>query len=100
MTQIELDNRIENIVKKTVKYYYTDWKNYDRPKYMTYKATKQNDIFLIVRTCGTYIFSNHDLNRSYEARTILRYYKEEAAANIYSINLTKGTCKLIHKGIA
>ena len=27
-----LDQRIEAIISRTVKHYYTDWKNYDRPK--------------------------------------------------------------------
>ena len=38
-TQNEIDNRIEKIVKRKVKAYYTDWKNYDRPYYMKLKGS-------------------------------------------------------------
>lgn len=100
MTALELDKKIENIIKKHVKYYYTDWKNYDRPKYMKLKGMKPKTIYLIVRKCGTYIFSGEEIETSETAKTIIKYYLEQEPANIYDIRLKAGTIKLIHKGIA
>lgn len=99
-TIIELDNKIESIIKKTVKYYYSDWKNYDRPKYMKLKGMKPESIFLIVRSCGTYIFSGSELETNESSQTIYRYFTEQEAANVYRITLKNNSINLIHKGIA
>lgn len=99
MTVLELDNKIERIIEKTVKYYYSDWKNYDRPKYMVMKAHKEPAAILITRTCGTYIFSESESKKG-SAKTIIDYYTNNEPANIYFIDFNKGTVKLTHKGIA
>lgn len=95
----KLDRQVESIITKTVKHYYTDWKNYDRPKYMRLKGSKENSALLIARTCGTYLYSESELNTDY-AKTVVSYYTNQEPANIYRIDFLTGTVKLIHKGIA
>lgn len=95
-----LDQKIEKIVKKTVEYYYTDWKNYDRPKYMKLKGDSSvKNITLIARKCGTYLFSDKEI-ASGEAAAFLEYYTTQEAANFYNIDMVAGSVKLTHKGIA
>lgn len=55
-----LDQAIEHVVKRTTKNYYSDWKHYDRPKYMTMKYSpnrQDKDLILIARECGTYLLN-------------------------------------------
>ncbi len=108
-TILELDNRIERIIKSTVKSYYTDWKNYDRPKYMKLKGSPgkcDKSIILLARECGTYIFSKSDLDYSISlgeetnkkkltSLTILEYYfnQERSSTHFYYINLNNLECR-------
>lgn len=88
----DLDIRIENTVKKHVKSYYTDWKHYDRPKYMRLKGSDRwidKSLLLIVRECGTYLYTLEELSTSDWARTVSTYYGENA--NYYNIDLEKLT---------
>lgn len=109
---LELDNRIENIIDSTVKNYYTDWKNYDRPKYMKLKGSSDNNdkiMILLARTYGTYIFSKSDLDYSISlgkeenmkkltAITILEYYfnQEHDHSYFYFIDLNRLECKKLN----
>ena len=85
-----LDARIERIVSQKVKHYYTDWKNYDRPKYMCFKGSRDIDdkqFFLIVRECGTYIVRLCDIGKSDWATTVFNYYQSQERADYYYVNL-------------
>jgi len=86
-----LDARIEKIISSTVKHYYTDWKHYDRPKYMNCKgSTKQTDkeLILIVRACGTYLVKLADIKAGDNwANTLIEYYQTQEHADYYYINL-------------
>lgn len=94
----ELDARIENIVKKTVVSYYTDWKNYDRPKYMSLKGSrdqKDKTMILIVRKYGTYLLTLDDIASRESAATIYEYYQTQEHATYYEIDLmTLGIAKI------
>lgn len=86
----DLDARIENIVKKTVKSYYTDWKNYDRLKYMCLKGSrdrKDKTMILIVRKYGTYLLTLDDIASRESAATIYEYYQTQEHATYYLIDL-------------
>ena len=91
----ELDARIENIIKRNVKYYYTDWKNYDRPKYMKLKGSSRwidKGLVLIVRDCGTYLFTLEELATRPTAAAIYEYYYQQETGNhYYTIDLEKLT---------
>ena len=90
-----LDCRIENIIKRTVKYYYTDWKNYDRIKYIHCKASNQKEdkkLILIVRTCGTYLIKESELqDKNSWSFTLWNYFHNQESANFYFIDLDKLT---------
>lgn len=90
----ELDARIERIIKKTVQNYYTDWKNYDRPKYMRLKGSqdrKDRIAILIARTCGTYLLTLDEImTRDFAGAIYDYYYQQEAtSSNYYLINLDR-----------
>jgi len=86
----ELDARIERIVDSNVKNYYTDWKNYDRPKYMKLKSSndrKDKQIILIARECGTYLLTLDQILTNEAAMTIYDYFQTNEDANYYHIDL-------------
>ena len=95
----ELDARIEKIVASKVKYYFTDWKNYDRPKYMTFKGSNDADdkkMVLLVRDSGTYIVRTADvLNKDEWANTLYEYFQTQDKSDYYLIDIKKLTCKRI-----
>lgn len=91
----ELDKYIERQVSRTVKAYYTDWKNIDRPKYMSLKGSSRKadkNALLITRECGTYLFTFEDLERSYPA-TVATYYAENAKYYILNLEILTAETK-------
>lgn len=91
-----LDNRIERIVSNTVKHYYTDWKNYDRPKYMRCKGSSDKadrELVLIARDCGTYLLRTEDITNNDSINTLYEYYRTEETADFYLINLDRLSIK-------
>ena len=94
-----LDHRIENIISRTVKFYYTDWKNYDRPKYMHCKGSyslQDKRLILIARKCGTYLVKLSDVKAGDNwANTLIDYFVNQENADYYFIDLCKLECKKI-----
>lgn len=94
-----MDKRIEKIIDGTVKHYYTDWKNYDRPKYMGFKGSKDKadkDLVLIARKCGTYLVRSADLKEGKEwASTLYDYFTSQESADYYHININDLECTRI-----
>jgi hypothetical protein len=90
----ELDARIEKIIKDTVKYYYSDWKKYDRPKYMGLKGSqdqKDKTAVLIARTSGTYLLTLDQIMNQEAAAAIYEYYytQEANSSKYYLINIDR-----------
>lgn len=87
----ELDTKIENIVKRTVKHYYSDWKDYDRPKYMGLKGSEDQDdkhLILLVRPCGTWLLRQCDVDNKVEwAKSVFDYYHTADKSDYYYIDL-------------
>lgn len=82
----ELDQRIENIIKRTVKSYYSDWKNYDRPKYMNLKGSNRRadkKMILIARESGTYLYTFEELKNYNFAATVYEYYYTQCSNSKY-----------------
>lgn len=88
-----LDQRIEKIISGTVKHYYTDWKNYDRPKYMKCKGSADQadkELILIARSCGTYLVRLDDIRTGDDwASTLYNYFQDQEHADYYYININK-----------
>lgn len=94
----DLDNRIEKIISSTVKHYYTDWKNYDRPKYMSLKGSERKEdkkIILIARTCGTYLLTLDEIENNRSTAAIYDYYFMYETGNYYLIDLNNLEVKKI-----
>lgn len=88
----ELDARIEKIISRTVKHYYTDWKNYDRPKYMVCKGSHKKEdkqLILIARECGTYLYTLQDIQEYKFAGTVYEYYQKAEHATYYKIDIDR-----------
>lgn len=97
----DLDARIERIIKSTVKHYYSDWKNYDRPKYMKLKGSRDRldkQLILIVRECGTYLLTINAIETSEGAAAIYEYYQTQEHADYYFIDLDRLTIAKIEPG--
>ena len=94
-----LDTRVEKIISSTVKHYYTDWKNYDRPKYMKFKGSSDQadkKMILIARTCGTYLIRLEDIKAGDNwAVTLYNYFQEQEHGQYYFIDLNKLEAKKI-----
>ena len=95
----DLDNRIERIIDSTVKHYYTDWKNYDRPEYMKFKGSTDKadkNLILIARECGTYLIRISDIKAGDTwANTLYEYFQTQEHATYYLIDLNKLEVKKI-----
>lgn len=93
-----LDVHVEKVIKSTVRHYYTDWKNYDRPKYMRFKGSKNikdKKFLILVRTCGTYIVRCCDIYIDDWATTLINYFTNQEPSFFYEVDLTKLSLKKI-----
>ena len=89
-----LDAKIEKTVRREVKHYYTDWKNYDRPKYMKYKGSRPGPLVLLVRDCGTYLLPLNEIKKAgTAANTIYEYYTTQQIGKNYLIDINNLTFK-------
>ena len=74
----ELKSTLENIVKKQVKHYKSDWTDYDAPRLDQYNASREADVkklIWIARDCGTWLLIADDIkNPESCAYTIYNYY--------------------------
>ena len=94
----ELDQRIERIISSTVKHYYSDWKNYDRPKYMSLKGSDKKEdkkMILIARNCGTYLLTLDAIENNRSTAAIYDYYFMYETGNYYFIDLNNLEIKKI-----
>lgn len=94
----ELDARIERIVKKKVISYYSDWKKYDRLKYMCLKGSndrKDKTAILIARKYGTYLLTLEDIATRPFAATVYEYYQTQEQGDYYIIDIDRLTINRI-----
>ena len=98
----ELHQAIEKKVSRTIKYYYTDWKNYDRLALM--KATGEKaTVYIILRECGSYLYTaaeliNSDLEKDFPG-VVMNYYTTDKTARYYKMDLKALTLEEIPAGI-
>ena len=88
----DLDARIEKTIKRSVKSYYTDWKHYDRPKYMGYKGSREMEdkrLFLIVRECGTWLERESDLYKDNWTTAVFEQYLDFSNVTYYTIDIDR-----------
>lgn len=97
----ELHAYFERQAKRTIKYYYTDWKNYDRPEIMRHTGAKTSEIYIILRESGSYLYTRADLlsTRSDYARAVMDYYTTDKTAKYYKINFRELTAERIPAGL-
>ena len=100
-----MDARIESIISRKVKYYYSDWRNIDRPAYMRYKGSndrRDRRLVLIARESGTYLLRESDVTKgNTNAAYIYDYYNGNGGGtdnDFYMIDLDALTVKKIKEG--
>lgn len=95
-TEAEMDNRVERIIKAKVKHYYTDWKNYDRPKYMKLKG-EHKKLILAVRDCGTWLFVDDENLKENDVYNYVVQY-EGYRHDFYKIDTERYEVKKVKEG--
>ncbi len=93
----ELHAYIERQARRTIKHYYTDWKNYDRPDMMKATGNKEKEVYIIVRECGSYFYTLEHLRKSLYARTVMDYYNTDSTAKYFRVDFQKLTVEAIEK---
>ena len=95
----DLHTTLERAAKRTIKYYYTDWKNYDRPALM--KATGEKEtVYIILRESGSYLYTKTELEAGYKfGFTVLEYYTNDRTAKYYKADLKNLTLESLTPGI-
>lgn len=95
----DLHAAIEKATRKTIKYYYTDWKNYDRPALMKATGTRET-VYIIVRESGSYLYTYKELENGYQfGLDVMDYYTNDRTAVYYKADLDKLTLEKIPAGI-
>lgn len=97
----ELHAYIEKQAKQTIKYYYTDFKNYDRPEIMKHTGAKTEEVYIIFRESGSYLYSRAELldqGRDF-GRVVMDYYTTDKTAKYYKINFKNLTVETIAAGL-
>ena len=90
---------LEREAKRTIKLYYTDWKNYDRPAIMRHTGEKTKEVYIIFRQYGSYLESKSDiLNYDFSA-TVMDYYKDDKSAKYYKVDFSALTIEKIQAGL-
>jgi len=93
----ELHQFLERQAKHTIKFYYTDWKNYDRPEIMRHTGEKTQEIYIILRESGSYLFDRAELLHPVRdfARVVMDYYSTDKTAKYYKVNFDALTVERI-----
>ena len=97
----ELHAFLERRAHLTIKSYYTDWKNYDRPEIMLHTGLKTKEVYIIMRECGSYLYSREELtdtSRDYPA-VVMDYYTSDRTAIYYKVDFNKLTAERIPAGL-
>lgn len=97
----ELHAYIERQAKRTIKYYYSDFKNYDRPEIMRHTGAKTKEVYIIFRESGSYLYTREELTDSRRdfARVVMDYYTTDKTAKYYKINFRDLTAERIPAGL-
>lgn len=92
---------IEKQAKNTIKYYYTDFKNYDRVEIMKHTGAKTKDVYIIFRESGSYLYSREELTDSRRdfGRVVMDYYTTDKTAKYYKIDFYNLTVEAIAPGL-
>ena len=95
----DLHSHLEKEAHKTIKHYYTDWKNYDRPEIMKHTGLKTREIYIILRECGSYLYTREDLLQCDFSATVMDYYTSDRTAKYYRVNFDALTVESIPAGL-
>lgn len=92
---------LEKEAKKTIKYYYSDFKNYDRPEIMRHTGEKTKEVYIILRESGSYLYTREDLTstKSDFAAVVMDYYTTDKTAKYYKVNFDRLTVEKIPAGL-
>lgn len=92
---------IEKKARQIIKYYYTDWKNYDRPELMKATGAREKEVYVILREAGSYFYRAADLTdatRDYPI-TVMDYYTSDKTARYFKLDFQNLIIEEIAPGI-
>lgn len=95
----DLHAYLERKAHRIIKYYYTDWKNYDRPEVMKATGTKEKEVYIIFRESGSYFFTAADIIKYNFSAVVMDYYTSDRTAEYYRINFDALTAERIPAGL-
>ena len=97
----ELHQFLERQAKRTIHFYYSDWKNYDRPEIMRHTGEKTKEVYIILRDSGSYLYTRENLTstKSDFAAVVLDYYTTDRTAKYFKVNFSALTVESIPAGL-
>ena len=92
---------IEKKARQIIKYYYTDWKNYDRPNMMKATGNREKEVYVILREAGSYFYRAEELTDPAREMpiTVMDYYTSDKTAKYFKLNFQTLTIEEITPGI-
>lgn len=90
---------LERRAHLTIKYYYTDWKNYDRLEVMRNTGLKTKEVYIIFRESGSYIYTAEELKNYDFSAVVMDYYTSDRTAVYYKIDFYNLTAERIQPGL-
>lgn len=97
----ELHDFIERQAKRIIKWYYTDYKNYDRVEIMKNTGLKTEECYIIFRESGSYFYTFENLTdpaHNFPA-VVMDYYKTDKTAKYYRIDFSRLIVENIPAGL-
>lgn len=97
----DLHAYIERQADRTIKFYYTDFKNYDRPEIMRATGAREKETYLIMRESGSYFYTADEITnpaREFPA-VVMDYYTSDKTARYFRIDFNKLTVEKIAPGL-
>ena len=92
---------LEREAARTIHYYFTDWKNYDRPEVMKHTGAKTREIYIILRDSGSYLYTRDNLTskESDFAAVVMDYYTTDKTAKYYKVDFNALTIEKLTPGL-
>ena len=94
----DLHAYLEKQASRTIKHYFTDWKNYDRPEVMRHTGLKTRAVYIILREAGSYLYTREDLHRNFPA-AVMDYYTNYGKAKYFKVDFDRLTVERIPAGL-
>lgn len=80
----EVREAVNRIAEKKINHYFTDWTEYDKPKF---NAQEAGTVYFLPRKCGCYLFTEKELASAETSLMLFEYYFTQEKADYYKISI-------------